>query len=277
MLIAESGSTKTDWRWIDEDHKVHQFQTKGMNPNYSTSEELEKELKKVVLNFPYSKNDELFFYGSGCEYVEENHWFTVLIRQFFKGDIHIHGDALAAARASLGDASGIAVILGTGANVSLYNENKIVSSYSGYGYILGDEGSGAYLGKLLLKDVLEDRCPEEIKSRLVSYFKWDKKSIIHQLYKQPQPNRFMSNLAIYIHKNRKNEYFKQLILKSFDDFFQRNVLPYPELKGLPVGAVGSIAYFFELYFKHKAEEYGFQVCKIVQSPIAALTLYHLGE
>lgn len=273
MVIAESGGTKTDWRFIVGD-QIQQIRTKGLNPNYISEEDAKDILEEVKRSFSFSNDSTVYFYGAGCEYLDEEHWFPKLLRRFFRTEVKLFGDTLAAARASLQYEDGISLILGTGANVSLYENQKIVKSYSGYGYILGDEGSGAYMGKILLKDVLEGRVPREIEDRLKAYYKWDKASIIEQVYRKESPNKYMASLAEYIHKNRKNPYFKDLILKNFHDLFEASILPHEELKGLPLGVAGSVGYFFEQYLKYVADEHGYFVRNIVQAPIASLVLYH---
>lgn len=273
MIIAESGSTKTDWRII-EDHQISQWSSRGINPNYTPESEIRKVINDLIAEFPDVENHPLYFYGSGCKEGDTTSKFHEILNEFFKSEIHIYSDVIASAKAGLGEQDGIAVILGTGANVALYEGGQVKKTYSGYGYLLGDEGSGAYLGKLMLKGYLEETMPEEIRKRVESLYKWSPTFIIDRIYKQDEPNRFMASLAEYIFKNRKNIYFKNLIIQNFEDFFQTSILPYPELKNLPIACTGSIAYFFEAYLKYVAEEHGYYIQKIVQQPIASLVLYH---
>lgn len=273
MVIAESGSTKTDWRIIEKDH-ISQWSSRGINPNYAPHSEIRNVLDALKNEFPDIGDQEVFFYGSGCKDGDTNSELYHALKDVFKGEVHIYSDVIASAKAGLGEEDGVAVILGTGANVALYKGGEIHKTYSGYGYLLGDEGSGAYLGKLMLKGYLEETMPQEIRDRVESLYKWTPSFIIDRVYKQEEPNLFMASLAEYIFKNRKNVYFKELIIQNFEEFFRTSILPHPELKNLPMSCTGSIAYFFEAYLKHVAEQHGIYIQKIVQQPIAALVLYH---
>jgi glucosamine kinase len=281
ILIADSGSTKTDWRIIDSENRIHQFRTAGINPYFQSSEDIVKILQEELIPACGSllENEtisEIWFYGAGCSspakvQVVEN----ALNEVFISAQIEVQHDLLAAARAVCGHKPGIAAIMGTGSNSCWYDGEKIVENIPSLGYILGDEGSGAHLGKLLLSDVLTGDAPENISKNFFERLKYSKEDVLEAVYKQPLPNRFLAQFSKFIYQNLKDPYMTDLVARSFEAFFQKHICKYSVHKDLKMGVVGSVAFYFSNILRRVAEENGVEIQTIIESPIAGLALYHL--
>ncbi|MGN1262681.1 MAG: ATPase [Prevotella sp.] len=278
ILIADSGSTKTDWV-LAEDGKIKKsLSTQGINPFHQdcdtigniVSEELLPQIKDTEI-------DALFFYGSGCreEFVPV---MTSIFDERFASAKHIevHGDLLGAARALCGKGEGIACILGTGANSCLYDGKDISKNTPPLGYILGDEGSGAVLGKLFVNAIFKKQLPDDIRDKFLSEYNLTQSEIIHRVYREPLANRFLASFARFIAQHLELEPLRQLVIDNFRSFFRLNLSDY-ECRHLPVGAVGSIAFYFAPEFKEAARLEGYRVGHILRSPIEGLLEYHSEE
>lgn len=271
ILIADSGSTKTDW-CMGDGPIIH---TSGINPFHQSLEQIHRilcdELRpQLPTNVTFSA---IYFYGAGCIPEKSPILQNALQNLFPEACIEVQSDLLGAARALCGKYSGIACILGTGSNSCFYDGKQIVSNVSPLGYILGDEGSGAVLGKRLVGDCLKKQLPPDICEAFLQTFGLTPSDIIERVYRQPQANRFLASLTPFLSAHREKPGIHQLLVSCFEDFFLRNIMQYP-YQNKPVHFVGSIAWYFQEELKEVARRLGIQTGKIIQSPIEELRNYH---
>jgi N-acetylglucosamine kinase-like BadF-type ATPase len=275
MLIADSGSTKTDWAWIENGTIVHRVTTAGINPVHQGEEDIEKVVEQLP---PSSKNTSLkwvFFYGAGCIPEKKGVVEKVLRMVFPDSDrIEVESDLLGAARAVCQHQEGLACILGTGSNSCLYDGEKIVGNIPPLGYILGDEGSGAVLGKLFLNALFKGALPDGMKEDFLQSSGLSYPEIIQRVYRQPMANRFLASTSLYISEHLDVPALRELVKQNFRDFFHKNIAQYGR-HYLPVGAIGSIAYHYRDLLQEVAEEEGYNLSKIAKSPMEGLVTYHL--
>ena len=279
-LIADSGSTKTDWVLTDGTGMVAQFQTQGINPFHQTEDDIRHILQEELLPqmTPYASRLAsgltVHFYGSGVRPELEP-----LMERLLKSAlphatvVGAHGDLLAAARAVCGDGEGIACILGTGANSCLYDGCHIVSNTPPLGYVLGDEGSGAVLGISFLNALYKGFLPTSLVSEFESEFQMTMADVVARVYRQPMANRFLASLSPFISRHLDEPGVNELVVDNFRRFFRRNLVQYGRTD-LSVGFVGSIASYYEPQLRQAAEAEGFVVGKIVKSPMEGLIGYH---
>ena len=275
ILIADSGSTVTDWTLINDDKSVSRYSTKGMNPFFQSQEEIETEIKVNLLDKLKSKSfDGIYFYGAGCIFGKQDIVKKALESFFTSPVIEVSTDMLAAAHALCGNKSGIACILGTGSNSCFYNGSEILENVSPLGFILGDEGSGAVIGKLFIGSLLKNQLKEGLKETFLSEYKLEQGDIIDRVYRKPFPNRFLASLSPFILKHIEEPSIKNLVLNTFKDFFQRNVMQY-KYQNEKVHFVGSIAYYFREILEQAAKEMGVTIGTIDKSPREGLINYHM--
>ncbi len=320
MLIADSGSTKTDWAWIENGTIVHRVTTAGINPVHQSEEDIEKVVEQLFPrkeegrrrkeNSPemrryggtgvrgYENTIELqdienisratapprhratetqiiFFYGAGCIPEKKGVVEKVLRKVFPDADrIEVESDLLGAARAVCQHQEGLACILGTGSNSCHYDGDKIVGNIPPLGYILGDEGSGAVLGKLFLNALFKGALPDGMKEDFLQSSGLSYPEIIQRVYRQPMANRFLASTSLYISEHLDVPALRDLVKQNFRDFFHKNIAQYGR-HDLPVGAIGSIAYHYRDLLQEVAEEEGYNLSKIAKSPMEGLVAYHL--
>jgi N-acetylglucosamine kinase-like BadF-type ATPase len=280
ILVADSGSTKTDWALIDNDKCIYNVQTKGMNPFFQTEKQIEEEIKLSLLSHlpEGAKVEAVYFYGAGCTFEK-----APLVERAIANampDVHqieANSDMLGAARALCGRNAGIACILGTGSNSCLYNGDKILANVSPLGYVLGDEGSGAVLGKLFVGSLLKNRMTEGLKERFMEETNLDSPTIVDKVYRQPFPNRFLAGLAPFLSRHIEDPSVHDLVSSSFSDFFVRNVAQYEGYTSLPIHFTGSVAFYFKDVLKKVTEEMGLCLGKIEKSPIEGLVKFHVNK
>ena len=275
-LIADSGSTKTAWCLSYGNQIVKQFETAGINPFFQTEEEITAQLKEALL--PYIVDTEvenIYFYGAGCADPMKNKALEVLLIDVVGAKkVFVASDMLGAARGLLGNERGIACILGTGANSGVYDgENLVKGVYAG-GYILGDEGSGGVLGKLLISDWVKKQMPQDVYDALTEEYGLTYLGIVDRVYKQPFPNRWLAQFTKFMSAHRDNAYIHNLLVEAFKAFFERNIKQYDEWRELEVGFVGSIAFYFNKELREAANVCGIKLGKVMQNPIEGLIEYH---
>lgn len=278
ILIADSGSTKTDWRLIDENKQIQQFSTQGINPYFNTTKQILTVLKSELSSNIQHPISNIFFYGAGCRVEDKKKIVELALSEVFpKSKIEIHTDLLGAARSLCGKNAGIAAILGTGANTCYYDGSKIVENRTSAGFILGDEGSGAHIGKTFVQAFLNDEMPKDIADRFVARFKLSKDDIIDAVYRQPMPNRFLASFSKFIYQNLKEQYILDLVAGCFNQFFDKHICKYEKHKEVKLSCTGSVAFYYSNALRAVALEKGVSIDTITETPIAGLTLYHLGE
>ena len=277
FLIADSGSTKTDWCIVDESGAFSTIRVKGMNPYFQDEEEISSEIEKKLLPAVGDNViDTVYFYGAGCIFDKVKVVENAIKKHITAKRIFVESDLLGVARAVCGKTEGIACILGTGSNSCLYDGDKIVSNISPLGFILGDEGSGAVLGKLLVGDLLKGILPEWLKSLFLEQYGLTPAYIIDKVYRQPFPNRFLAGFAPFLAEHLDEPSIYRLVADSFYAFIYRNVKQYHR-DDCEVSFVGSIAYFFRDILSAVASDTGIVLGKIVQNPMDGLLQYHLGK
>ncbi len=273
IIIADSGSTKTNWCLVENKEVVGNCTTLGMNPYFLTSEEM-LNLLQEDFSLSFSKVDAVYFYGAGCTPMKEKEIASALI-SFFKADrVEVKSDLWAAARSLGQDSACIVSILGTGSNSCLYDGKEIAENVSPLGYILGDEGSGAYLGKLLVGDVLKNQLPQSTIQNFFDTYSLTKEEIIERVYRGKFPNRFLAQFIPFIKSHEKDIEMKTLLSHVFDAFILRNLFQYTDYKILPVHFTGSIAYYFKEQLEERMKHHQLQIGKICQEPMSGLVDYH---
>ncbi len=274
-IVADSGSTKTDWRIIGDNGLFLQAESVGLNPNFATEEHYQEAIVALLAQVNPELVKEFWFYGAGCasdrnKQLVKGHFETV----FVNAEIHVESDMLGAAKALCGKNPGMAAILGTGMNTCVYNGEQITHNHTSLGYILGDEGSGAYFGKLLIAAYLRNQLPEELKANFDKRFNLTPADIIENVYRKPLPNKFLAQFAKYIYQNLKHEFYTKLVVDGFTAFFQNQVKTYPNWQDYQLHLTGSVAYYFGNLLKRVAAEEGVRIGSVVEKPIAALGIYH---
>lgn len=267
ILIADSGSTKTDWALVDSPG-VSVVHTQGISPVHQSREDISRiiqdELKPQLGNAVVT---DVRFYGSGVRPELESVVEAVLRDSFTSvASVEAHSDMLGAARALCGKSEGIACILGTGANSCYYDGSTIAGNTPAMGYILGDEGSGAWIGKRFLHDLYKEILPKNVLVEFEAETGLSLPLIINKVYREPMANRFLASLSPFVHSHKDEAGVRQMLIEGFSDFLNFNILPY-ERKDLSVSFVGSIAYFFEAELREAAEITGFTIGTIERSPL----------
>ncbi len=275
ILIADSGSTKCEWCLLNNGKKK-KIITKGISPYFLSSNEIVTLLYKELL--PKLKEIELkeiFFYGTGLKDNNNKRFIHSTLKKIFTGTyIEVQTDLLGAARALCKDEKGIACILGTGCNSCYYNGKKVIKNSPGLGYVLGDEGSGAYLGKKVLQHFLYNTFDEELMFAFNKIYNINDAEILDQVYKQPQPNRYLASFAMFLAENRHHYMVENIIEDGLNDFFFTHLCKYRESWLYPVSFTGSIAYGFKDVISALCNSYEIELGKITKQPIDELIQYH---
>lgn len=273
-LIADSGSTKCAWVLLS-DKKIKKFSTAGLNPYFLDKSAIGNIITGELIGQLKSMPDEIYFYGTAMGLAENKHLIKSVLRENFSySKIDVQTDILAAARAVCGNSKGLAAILGTGSSVCFYDGKKISKSRPGLGFILGDEGSGAYVGKKVIQHFLYETFDDELMRRFTEQFNINKESILSHVYSMPLPNKYLATFALFLAANRGHFMVENILEDSFREFFSLHIEAFKETKKYPVGFVGSIAFGFKDVLENLCEEFGFAVGKIIQSPLDGLLVYH---
>lgn len=278
ILIADSGSTKTDWSLCESGKLLQSISTKGINPFYQSSEEILQAVSTELI--PNIENPQLikdvFFYGAGCLYPDKNQSIKDAFMPFIPdASFEIKSDLYAACHALLGRESGVACILGTGSNSCLYDGKEIKQHVSPLGFILGDEGGGAHLGKLLVSDFLKNQLPDELKKLFFEEFQTSVSEIMENVYRRPFPNRYLASLSRFLSNHIEEPECYNIVHHSFTQFFERNIMQYDISDDMPVNFVGSVAYYYSEILERVASEFGLWIDKIEKSPMSGLITYHI--
>jgi glucosamine kinase len=280
ILFADSGSTKTSWLLYDKSTGTRKyFETLGINPIIHHHEEIyQKVFSNTDLIAIAPTVNDIKFFGAGCSSPERNNLAASALKSIFThATIEIEHDMKAAAYAICGKEAGIACILGTGSNSIFYDGETLVESYAGIGYVLGDEASGAYFGKTILRDFLYHLLPEEIEQYLLTDYKLEKNTIFQLVYKEPSPNRYLAGFAPVLSKFRATDYAQVVLQKGFTEFFDFHVSCFENFQDYPVGFVGSIANHFKPELEKVASEFECTLGKFVTKPIDDIADYFIGR
>ncbi len=275
-LIADSGATKCEWCVLENGKKKKTIYTQGISPYFLSGPQIISLLEKELL--PKLKNisiQEIYFYGTGLGNPNNVKIVKAVFKKLFpKSKTEVQNDLLAAARALCGKSKGIACILGTGANSCFYNGKKIVKNSPGLGYILGDEGSGAYLGKKVVQYYLYNTYDEELKARFEKRFMVTPMEILENVYKKPLANRYLASYAIFLAENRGHYMIENIIEDGLNDFFFTHLYKYRESWTHPIHFVGSIAFGFKDVLKELCSTYELELGRVLKAPMQGLIEYH---
>jgi len=275
ILIADSGSTKTEWCLLHGDKKK-KLATQGLSPYFLTGEQIKAIVEKELM--PKLKDvqpDEVHFYGTGCSNPANAAIVKKALSHFFtRSTVKVEHDLTGAAKALCGDEKGIACILGTGSNSCYYNGKKIVKNSPGLGYVLGDEGSGAYMGKKVIQYFLYNTFDEDLMERFKAKFNTNSIEILEAVYKKPLPNRYLAGFAIFLAENRGHFMIENIIEDGLNDFFFNHIYKYRESWTLPINFAGSIAHGFKDVLKDLCSSYELQLGTVIKNPMEGLIKYH---
>jgi glucosamine kinase len=279
ILIADSGGSKTDWRFIHRDGSIGQASSPGFNPYYQPIQDLETNVRETLLPvLTPGKVDKIYFYGAGVSSEKNSAAIRKTFLEFFpESKIEIGWDLLAAARALCGHEPGIACIMGTGSNSCLYDGEKIIGNVANLGWILADEGSGANIGKKFLVDYLREKLPADLSAQFRQRFPLSREEFLEKVYQQDKPSAFLGSFSKFIFQHIDNPYCYKLVYDSFAEFYENNVMKYKDYKNLKVHFQGSIGFYFSDILRQVANDKGITVKNILEGPISGLTLYHQSE
>jgi glucosamine kinase len=274
-LIADSGATKAEW-YLTGNGKTKSIITQGISPYFLVTEQITdlllKELKPKIRN---AEVDEIWYYGTGCANPANAASVKKALKKVFTDSkIEVNHDLMAAARALCGKEKGIACILGTGSNSCYYDGKKIVKNSPGLGYVLGDEGSGAYLGKKVLQYYLYGTFDDELRGRFDVTYTTTTAEILENVYKKPLPNRYLAGFAKFLADNRGHYMIENIIEDGLNDFFFNHLCKYRETWTLPVSFAGSVAFGFKDVLEQLCNSYEFEMGKVMKNPMAGLVEYH---
>lgn len=279
ILIADSGSTKTDWCVCHQGEVLQRIQTQGINPVHQSDDEIEKIIREMAAQLMNAESiSRVHFYGAGChspkmQSIVSNALQTALLHCRLQ-EIRIDSDLVGAAQSVCQGEAGIACILGTGSNSCEFDGKEIVRNTPSLGYILGDEGSGASLGRILIGDWLKGQLPQEVGDAFAKEYGLTQNDIIERVYRQPLANRFLANFTPFLHKHRTEPAIHTLLVGEFTRFFLRNVMVYNTQ--LPVHFVGSVAHYFNEELTEAAQSLGLTVGRILRAPMEGLIKNHAG-
>ncbi len=276
VIIADSGSSKTEWRIVENGIPGTSLFSAGFNPYFVDSVQISSILKKELPITGDEQFDQLYFYGTGCNSVAKED----IIKNGVKGYLNVRSvfvgsDLLGAARSLCLDQPGIACIMGTGSNSCYYDGTRIFANIPPLGYILGDEGGGAVMGRKLVAGILKKQFNESLRQKFMDRYKLTTAEILDNVYTKPFPNRFLGNFAVFLSENIEEPEIRQIINTSFEEFIVRNILQYPESLKLPVHFTGSIAFHFSEILVDQLRKFDLQPGIITHTPMENLVKYHL--
>jgi N-acetylglucosamine kinase-like BadF-type ATPase len=274
-LIADSGATKAEWCLVGAGKKKTVF-TQGISPYFMNQQQIVELIKAELLpKLKGVKVAEVYYYGTGCagaanaKIVQK-----ALASTFEKAKIEVTHDLMGAARALCGHDKGIACILGTGSNSCYFNGKKIMKNSPGLGYVLGDEGSGAYLGKKVVQYFLYGTFDEELRSRFDAMFLTTNAEILENVYKKPLPNRYLAGFTKFLAENRGHYMIENIIEDGLNEFFFQHLCKYPEVWKMPVHFAGSVAFGFKDVLANLCNSYEFELGRVMKNPMEGLVRYH---
>jgi len=277
ILVVDSGSTKADWRLINDGQSIASFQTSGLNPYFVSIEDIKRDiLHTIPPTFDRNEISKIFFFGAGCATLERKALIkSALLFLFPLSDIEIETDMIGTSKALFNSEKGIAVILGTGSNSCLWNGEAIVSNSPSLGYILGDEGSGAHLGMTLLKKYLNNELPIDLKTMLEDKYPITRDIVLENVYRKPNPNRYLAQYTFFIKENIEHPFMRFLVSECFLEFIDKHVKVFDNYTDLKVRCVGSVAHNFKDILLECSLAGEIDIDLVIQSPIERLVQLYL--
>lgn len=275
IIIADSGGSKVEWRFLKNDGTIGQAYSPGFNPYYQPITHLTSIIEEHLVPKIDEAVHKIFYYGTGVSSDKNVKVIQDAFAKYWpKAHIEIGWDLLAAARALCGRERGIACILGTGSNSCLYDGEKIIGNVANLGWILADEGSGTYIGKRFIFDYFRQEMPEKLAEQFHQRYPFSREEVLEKVYKDEKPSAFLASFTKFIFQHLDEPYCYKLIYNSFADFYQNNVMKYEDYKNTKVHFTGSVSFYFSDILRQVANDKGITVKNILEGPIAGLTLYH---
>lgn len=276
-LIAESSTTRTDWALVEGAEIVEHAYTTGLNPYFQSRREISHSIRLELPEvFFRRKLEHVYFYGAGCANTEKCKIMESSLVAQFKTPVTVESDLLGAARGLLVRESGLACILGTGSNSCLYNGLEIEKTVAPLGFILGDEGSGAYMGKRMIADMLKGLAPRDLTEAFFEKNNVTPNMLLDEVYSNKLPSKRLSQYSVFLRENLDNSYCYRLVYNAFMDFFTRNIISY-DYTGLPLSFVGSVCVMYQPILLKAASDFGAQIKKIIRNSMPGLVAYHSEE
>ena len=274
-LIVDNGGTKATWTISKGNEVLKQFTTPGIYPFHVNDDGFIEYIQRAKQEITHPIHH-IYFYSTGCSLLSQRQRIARLFEFVYATalSVEVDTDLLAAARALCGHYPGIACIMGTGSNSCSYDGVKVTRNLGGFGFILGDEGSGAVMGKRLIQSYLGGLLPNELKKKFESEYPIDKADILQNVYQKPQANKYLASFAPFLHRHKSHPFFESIILTQFGSFIQKYVMAYDQYERLPLHFIGSISIYFGDELRRAATGYGVQVHSCVQSPMEGLVKYH---
>ena len=274
-LIADSGSTKTAWKLLGNAGQVKNIKTPGINPFFRTEEDIFQELSQLLLPETGTGIQEIYFYGAGIINAEKGDIIQRALNRIYpEASVETHSDVLGAARALFGNQPGIACILGTGSNACLYDGTQITQGISPLGFILGDEGSGAVMGRKLLGDYFKEMMPIRLREEFAKQFNLTREEALNRVYRTEKPNQFLAQFVPFLSEHANSAYCLEFVQHNFMEFFERNVSKLPDYTKYPIGFIGSVAFHFSQILNNTANYFGYEEIVILKNPIDGLEMYY---
>lgn len=280
ILVADSGSTKTDWLLTLKDGEVKQFRTAGLNPYFLSEKEIVKILQEQAADMiAFAADiDEIYFFGAGCSSPDRHEIVSNAISQLFsKSYISVDSDLLGCAYATCGTEKGLCCVLGTGSNISFFDGEDIHSGKHGLGFVLGDEGAGTWFGKALITDFLYGKMPHDISVKFDEAYELDKEQVIKHVYQTPNANSYLATFTKFLSGIRQTDYAQNLLHKGLLEFIETNIKSYPQYHRYKCHFVGSIAYVFTEELTEVCKANGIHIGKIIKQPIHDLMAFILSR
>ncbi len=276
-LIAESSTTRTDWALVEGAEIVEHAYTTGLNPYFQSRREISHSIRLELPEvFFRRKLEHVYFYGAGCADTEKCKIMESSLVAQFKTPVTVESDLLGAARGLLVREPGLACILSTGSNSCLYNGLEIEKTVAPLGFILGDEGSGAYMGKRMIADMLKGLAPRDLTEAFFEKNNVTPNMLLDEVYSNKLPSKLLSQYSVFLRENLDNSYCYRLVYNAFMEFFTRNIISY-DYTGIPLSFVGSVCVMYQPILLKVASDFGAQIKKIIRNSMPGLVAYHSEE
>lgn len=273
-LIVESGSTRTEWALIEGNILLQHAFSEGINPFFQNRREISRSIRLGLPDvFFRTKLEVVYYYGAGCNSDAKKNILNASLVAQFKAPVEVESDLLGAARGLFKDEAGIACILGTGSNSCFYDGENIVKNVKAGGFILGDEGGGAVLGKLFIADLLKGLVPKELETEFYEKYRITSNDAMEYVYNRPSPNQFLGIIAYFLGDYLDNEYARNLWLNNLRSFFDRSICQY-DYKNYPIRVIGSLTYAHQDMLKEVAQEYGVTIDLVEETSMKGLIEFH---
>ncbi len=280
ILVADSGSSKTDWVFAIPESEPLTFKTSGLNPYFLSEKEIVRILQDQAADLVVHAKDvaEIYFFGAGCSNPDKHEIISNALSHFFpKAYISVDSDLLGSAYATCGNEKGLCCVLGTGSNISFFDGEEVHSGKHGLGYVLGDEGSGTWFGKALITDFLYGNMPSDIHSQFNNRYHLDKETVIKNVYQKPAANSYLASFSKFLYEIKTTNYGQDLLKRGFTEFIETDIKSYPEYHRYKCHFVGSIACIFADELKALCQANGIQVGKIIRQPIFDLVQFMVNK